>query len=1669
MYMRLPWIVGQSGLFITIGIVLIAHTISVTTGLSVSSIATDKKVKAGGTYYIISRSLGLPIGGTLGIALFFGLSLSVSLYLIGFSESFLGFMDIPITKDTIRLTGSLALLTVATLTFISTSLAIKTQYFIMTAIFLSLLTILFGNTDFKPVTPLLNPIENSAPLIVLFAIFFPAVTGFEAGVSMSGDLENPKKSIPVGTISAIVLGLLVYIGLSFFFAYNVDSEQLVNNPNILLDMSLFPPLLVAGIWGATISSAIGSILGAPRILQATSSDRITPKIFAKGFGPTNEPRNALILTFVIAEAGILIGELNLIARIVSMFFITTYGFLNLSSTIEKLTSTDFRPSFKIPVWISIVGAILSFYLMLELDFVALIGATIIMGGIFVYLKNKELTLESGDTWEGVWSSLLRAGLNKLNATVKQQRNWRPNIILFSGGESARPHLLQFGRWLVKKRGILSNFNLIENKDSSHLIKKNQDDPKDKKEEFEGIFARQMEVKNIYDGMETITKVYGFAGIEPNSVMFGWARDTKDKAAFNKLLRTYQKLDYNIFMLDYNKENGFGKNKTIDLWWRGSGNNATLALTLIKFLQMEDDWSDAVARIFIITDDTAIHNRVFRNMSLILDDQRIAATFKVINNSIDNKPFSEIIQIESKDTDLVILGMPTIEKDDDIIEKTDTIIRPLKTVLLIHASSFFNPLYIGVESKTDSGEKMEEIISEKITSEIDLPQNELLANESSKIFEILENAFLTLQNQYLTKIVNRNKSNLEKYYTLIVKSLTEFESTVDLEAKQKGIKIASRVISNYLFNSRTIIEDFKNNSVPEQSELLLLGIESFKAQINALLEGLPEELTYIIEKDIQNKESKTTKFLMKAGIIKNEIKIKVKLKHLVQFSTIHLESELLFPLLSGFTVSHYQLVSRWQKLNNSVADSYLKLESLVEKEEIDLAVLNNEKIRIEDKYNILVEEYLLTNKKLVDQLKIGLKNFFEQFSHDIQNPKVNRLVRKNKKGVKKLQANVLNIIKIPDNFERNERLISNFFIQDLLIKGFVNRMEKILERNIQDLSIFVDSNYLTPLQDIIGLHQSLYKDKSKQIAFKQKSDSPLNENEIIENLMKDFESAISALPENIEIMTEESFQNLENIQFEDVNAVEINLKRYLNFIVETEIIEPIQNKLHELSNQLEKDQDITGDIIRFTNYNLIQNIDEESQNRKSFTSVLKQSIERLEKETENLVKIKNLLFDEYRKYFNVTIEKLNPYLINRSAGDFKHSVRAKESKEIVSGAKDYYKKSLDFLKNTLVRLIYKQSEGVLLAKKFGEQSKSYQTETGKILNVVNQLIPEPEVLNALPFYYKQLFLGKHFRSKEFLIPRKNEINKASEVIENYKNGFKGGMLILGEPYSGKSTLSATIANKFFDGKKIFQINPPESGSISLEEFEKQLRITFNQTVDTEAIFNSMANGTVLILHDLELWWERSQQGFTVINKIVELIEKYSDRCFFIINSTSQAFHFINLLQSIENIFIGAIHCQPFDAEDIQDAILIRHKSSGFKFELEKQDEDEISNLRLANLFNTYFDISRGNIGLAILNWIANIQKVKQSRIVIVKPEDVKDYFLNNLNTDWFLFLQQFVLHKQLNLIRISRILGIEENKASQSVDYLKRSGLIVEFKPSTFHINPYLHNLISKKLVEMELL
>jgi len=240
MYMRLGWVVGQAGLMNALIIILIAHVISISTGLSISSIATDKKIKAGGIYYILSRSLGLPMGGAIGIALFIGTALSISLYLVGFAENFLGiepirtFLGFEQAVNGYRIVGTGAILLLVIVALISTSLAIKTQFYIMGAIVLSLISIVVGfalNTSYHPEEIAVSAMEGGIPAVLIFAIFFPAVTGFTAGVAMSGDLKDPKKSIPYGTLASIAVGLLVYVGLTIGFAFFVDRDLLLSDKN----------------------------------------------------------------------------------------------------------------------------------------------------------------------------------------------------------------------------------------------------------------------------------------------------------------------------------------------------------------------------------------------------------------------------------------------------------------------------------------------------------------------------------------------------------------------------------------------------------------------------------------------------------------------------------------------------------------------------------------------------------------------------------------------------------------------------------------------------------------------------------------------------------------------------------------------------------------------------------------------------------------------------------------------------------------------------------------------------------------------------------------------------------------------------------------------------------------------------------------------------------------------------------------------------------------------------------------------------------------------------------------------------------------------------------------------------------------------------------------------
>lgn len=705
MYMRLGWVVGNAGLFGAIAIILFAHVIAITTGLSVSSIATDKKIGAGGIYYVLSRSMGIPIGGSIGIAIYVGTALSIALYLIGFAESFNNYFGFGTAINDLRLTGTLALVGLTGLALISTSVALKAQFLILSAIILSLIVVFFGTSQFEPESVQLLSPDNAVPLEVVFAIFFPAVTGFTAGIAMSGDLKDPKASIPKGTLLAIGVGLVVYITLAIYLAVNVSSDVLIADYNILMKISLYAPLVVAGIWGATLSSAIGGILGGPRILQAMSIDKITPKVFSKGNGENNEPVNALFLVFVIAEIGILIGELDVIARVVSMFYLTAYGFINISFFLESWANPDFQPTFRIKRWIGFIGFIACFGVMFKLDTLAMAGALVVIGALYFWLQRKEVKLNTNDVWQSVWENVVNKGLKKIDAKEDINTNWNPNIILFSGESAHQSYLLELSKTVSGRTGIVTNFKLILDKTDDIPLKKCEQTVKNEAFNELGIFGRQIKVSNIYDGITTIASAFGFSGVEPNSIMMGWPKGLENSKEYSKMTQTLLYLDYNLLYLDFDQKTKFGSYQTVDFWWRETDSkNAEMMLNIARFIIASPRWNNTSIRVLFVNNNNVDRARIHAKIYDLVDDLRVNVEIVIINNAVEQKPFYDLIEEKSQLTDLTVIGIPNyqIDKQAEFVLKTNHLFETIGTTLLVKASNNFNVLDLDfIKSKEDS--------------------------------------------------------------------------------------------------------------------------------------------------------------------------------------------------------------------------------------------------------------------------------------------------------------------------------------------------------------------------------------------------------------------------------------------------------------------------------------------------------------------------------------------------------------------------------------------------------------------------------------------------------------------------------------------------------------------------------------------------------------------------------------------------------------------------------------------------------------------------------------------------------------------------------------------------------------------------------------------------------
>lgn len=692
MYLRFGWVVGNVGLIGALLIVTLSTSITFLTALSIAAIATDQRVRVGGAYYMISRSLGIETGGAVGIPLFLAQGLSVALYTVGFAEAFVGAFP---SMDP-RTVGVVTTLAVTALALTSAKAAIRAQYVIMAAIAVSLISLLLGEPLEGTTIEMWGvPESRAVPFWQVFAVFFPAVTGIMAGVNMSGDLKNPGVAIPKGTFWAIGVGYVIYMGLPVVLAGRADAATLVADPLIMRRISVWGNAILVGVWGATLSSAVGSILGAPRVLQALARDGVLPRSLrwlGRGSGKDDAPRLGTLLTLGIALVAVWFGNLNLIAPVLTMFFLTTYGVLNVAAGVERfLGSPSFRPNFRVHWGYSLLGAIGCVAAMVLVNWVATIVAVLFVGGVFVWLERRGLQAAWGDVRRGIWMTVTRAGLLRLPSAT-DPRNWRPHFLVLSGAPTRRWHLIELADGWAHNKGIL-NVATVLPEGSVTAARRAQMERNVReymaKRGVQGL-VRVTTGSDPFDGTKRLVDAYGLGSLVPNTVLLGDSEREELRPAYCEMVRHFWRQRRNVVIVHHDDELGFGDRERVDVWWGGLQGNGSLLLILGYLLRTSLPWRGVEVRMKMIVPDERARNEALRNLERIVAATRTGVQPEVLVSN--GRTFPEILHDASSDADLILMGMaapdalePRFESYEAYLTELQERVRGLPSSVFVLAS------------------------------------------------------------------------------------------------------------------------------------------------------------------------------------------------------------------------------------------------------------------------------------------------------------------------------------------------------------------------------------------------------------------------------------------------------------------------------------------------------------------------------------------------------------------------------------------------------------------------------------------------------------------------------------------------------------------------------------------------------------------------------------------------------------------------------------------------------------------------------------------------------------------------------------------------------------------------------------------------------------------------
>lgn len=675
LFLRFGWAVGQVGFIGVIGIIIFGHVVTIPTAFAVAEIATNQRVQGGGAYYIISRSFGLNIGGAIGIALYLSQAISVAFYIIAFGEAFEPLIDW-IYKTYGFYIPDRRWITIPTMTLLSlliltkgANIGMKALYFVVAVLLTSLVMFFMGDSPIKPAEVNFHAhIPDNLNFFFVFTIVFPAFTGLAAGLGLSGDLKDPKKAIPRGTLWATIVGMFVYIAVAYKFAVSANPGDLVNDQLIMSKIAIWGPIIPAGLAAASLSSALGSIMVAPRTLQAIGFDDIFPqkalnRWFAKGKKKDNEPVNGSLITIIIAFVFVFVGDVDFVAQIISMFFMVTYGAICLISFLEHFAADPaYRPTFRSNWYVSLIGALFSFWLMFQMNAPYAAISLLIMGIIYyVVMLNNEENQGLNKLFRGVIFQLSRQLQIMLQrADSEKDTSWRPFGVCISHDTFKRRSAFDIMRWLSYKYGFGTYIHFIK----GYL---NEKTTEESKKVLDRLILLSAGSKNrVYldtiispsytSAIAQVVQLSGISGKGNNLILFEFSRT--DPGNLKEITANYSLVEsagFDICILNTSYKS-FGYKKEIHIWISSEDyRNANLMILLGYIILGHPDWKKGHIKIFALYPEEYMEEKRKQLLELIKTGRLPISPSNISMVPFETQNRKEVIMKYSADADLTLIG------------------------------------------------------------------------------------------------------------------------------------------------------------------------------------------------------------------------------------------------------------------------------------------------------------------------------------------------------------------------------------------------------------------------------------------------------------------------------------------------------------------------------------------------------------------------------------------------------------------------------------------------------------------------------------------------------------------------------------------------------------------------------------------------------------------------------------------------------------------------------------------------------------------------------------------------------------------------------------------------------------------------------------------------------